>query len=64
MNTKTNPKFDQLNLDSLADITGGKSNDYCTGQIWGRIFAKKVLGQRIVPSDYICRQRGVINYEV
>lgn len=57
MNTKTNPKFDQLDLDSLADITGGKSNDYCTAQILGRIFAKKILGQKIDPSDYICRQK-------
>lgn len=55
MNTKTNQTFDVLSLDVLADITGGKSKDYCTGQILGRIFAKNILGQRIVPSDYICR---------
>lgn len=55
MNTKTNTIFDVLSLDVLANITGGKSKDYCNGQVFGRIFTKKVLGQKIVPTDYICR---------
>ncbi|MBM7635553.1 hypothetical protein [Streptococcus saliviloxodontae] len=55
MNTKTNNIFNVLSLDVLANITGGKSKDYCTGQVFGRIFTKKALGQIIVPTDLICR---------
>lgn len=47
--------FFELDLQTLSNVQGGDRASYCSGQIAGRIFLKKLLGQKITSKDYICQ---------
>ncbi|HGK7886898.1 hypothetical protein [Streptococcus pyogenes] len=42
-------------MTELTSISGGSQKNYCVGLITGRIWKKKLLGQKIVVSDYTFR---------
>lgn len=48
-------QFNEVSSAELSLVFGGSRKSYCQGQITGRIFKKRLLGQHIVPSDFICR---------
>lgn len=48
-------QLEQIYEADLALIQGGDRASYCSGQIAGRIFLKKLLGQKITSKDYICQ---------
>ncbi|MGT2729822.1 bacteriocin class II family protein [Streptococcus phocae subsp. salmonis] len=46
-------QFNEVSSVELSTVFGGSRESHCQGQIAGRIFKKTLLGQRILPTDYI-----------
>ena len=58
MYTKTMSQFDVIDENMLAAIEGGDRNSYCNGLIAGRLLRKALYHQPVLPSDFICKEKG------
>lgn len=47
--------FASLNQETLNRISGGSRESYCSGQLTAIMLFKTLTGQRLVPSDFICK---------